>query len=60
MFTFSRSEIPVGWERDVGTLGNIARLEVLMGVEVYVSMTLQYELAAALAILLGCSDSKVR
>ncbi|KAB5527914.1 membrane bound O-acyl transferase family-domain-containing protein [Coniochaeta sp. 2T2.1] len=58
MFALRRIEVPTGWERDASTLRNIAWLEVLMGVTVFASMTMQYEMAATVAILLCISEPK--
>ncbi|CAM1501364.1 Fc.00g105260.m01.CDS01 [Cosmosporella sp. VM-42] len=46
----SKAPIPNDWAWNWGTIGKIAYIEWLMGVSVYSTMTLQFEIVAAIAV----------
>ncbi|KAK0630918.1 membrane bound O-acyl transferase family-domain-containing protein [Bombardia bombarda] len=56
MLAETKITIPLEWNWDTGTLGRIACMEVLMGVTVYSSMTMQFEAGTAVSVGLGLSD----
>ncbi|KAM5373877.1 hypothetical protein ACJZ2D_006706 [Fusarium nematophilum] len=55
VFAARKATMPTAWVWDFGTITQIAFLELLMGLSVYTTMTLQFELSAMVAVVSGRS-----
>lgn len=51
--------IPANWAWDIGTLGQLAYAEVLMGISVWATMSLQFQIVAGIAVGLNVSQPEV-
>lgn len=59
VFAVSRCLVPVAWAWDLAVLRQMAYVELLMGISVYATMTMQFDMAAAFAVAFGFSRPEV-